>query len=95
MNHSSASREHRIANLEDSLGQVKTLFDKANSVSMDRESESSRPSSDLEKRASDESFNVERFKDRLLNLSQTATKKDSPDRSAKPLSTDGSPLDPK
>ena len=91
-----SSKQHRIANLEDSLGQVKTLFDKTHAVSIERDFEESRPTSALEKRASEESFNVERFKDRLFNLSQTATKKDvttTPDLSAKKATTEGSPSD--
>ena len=53
--------------MEDSLGQVKTLFDGV----------TSRGNSVLDKNASEESFNVERFKERLYTMSHTATKEAS------------------
>ena len=61
---------HKIAYLEDSLGRVHTLFDKKHEeASVDVTQ--LRPVSELEKRASADSFDLERFKDRLYNLSQT------------------------
>ena len=56
---------------------MKTLFDKKTTQPELEEHEGqSRAASALEiqKRSSEESFNVERFKDRLFNLSQAAGK---------------------
>lgn len=66
-----------MANLEDQLGQVKTLFDRQTGAEVqDAQSKGqlTRIESAPDKRVSEDSFNVERFKDKLYNLSQTTAK---------------------